>query len=128
MTKTIAEKKEQVDLYELQLERLDTSSFTQEQLEAYVANLSSFENKIKPIRDILDFYTSQYEAISKETMKNDSNVYFDNPEIIKTQGGMRKIVIAGSSIAIGVFAPMIVNLCIAAFNIADGKPLLKSKE
>ena len=65
--------------------------------------------------------------IAKETMKNDSNVYFDNPEIVVSEGGIRKIVIAAASIAIGLFGPMVVNLCLAAFNIADGKPLLKSK-
>ena len=125
LTKTIAEKKEQVDLYELQLERLDTSSFTPEQLEAYMASLSSFENKLKTIRDNLEFYTDQYEAIAKETMKNDSHVYFENPEIVRKEGGIKKVLIGGASICIGVFAPMIVNLALAAFNVADGKPLFK---
>ena len=123
LTKTIAEKKEQVDLYELQLERLDTSSFTPEQLETYMANLANFETKLKTIRDNLEFFTNQYEAIAKETMKNDSHVYFDSPNVVKKEGELSKLVIVGGSLAIGVFAPMFVNLAIAAFNTADGKPL-----
>ena len=61
-------------------------------------------------------------------MKNDSHVYFDNPEIVKAEGGMGRVVIAGASLVIGFFGPMIVNLAVAAFNIAEGKPLITLKK
>ena len=128
LTKKIAEQKDTVDLYELQLEKLDTSSFTQEQLDTYMENISNFDTKLQNIRNDLEFYTNQYEAIAKQTMKNDSCVYFDSPDVVSTRGEIKTVVIAGASIGIGVFGPMVVNLAFAAFSIADAKPLFTKKK
>lgn len=125
LTKKIGEQKETVSVYKLQLQNLDTSSFTQEQLEEYTTKLSAFNGKLQQIRNDLEFYTNQYEAISKQTMKNDSSVYFDSPDIVEIQGNIKIGIIAVSSLAIGFFAPMIINLAVAAFGVAEGKPVFK---
>lgn len=128
LTKVIAEQKEQVDLYKLQLEKLEMSGMTDEQIASYYANLALFENKMGKIRDDLEFYTKQYEAIAKEIMKENSNVYFDSSDIISVGGDMNIFVIIFASVFIGAVAPMLINLLIAGFNIADGKPLFKKRE
>lgn len=129
LTKKIAEEKESVDIYRLQLEKLDTSSFTQEELEEYTSKLLNFNTKLQNIKDDLEFYTNQYEAIAKNIMKNGSRVHFDSPNVVTTQGNLKTTFIVGTSIAVGIFAPMIINVFLAAFTIADGKPIsLKRKK
>lgn len=129
LTKKIAEENQLLEMYELQLKKLDPSSFSSpEERELYYSNLLHFNDKLSSIRENLEFFTNQYEAIAKATMKNELRVYFDSPEVVTTQGNIKAVVIAGSSLAIGLFAPMVVNLCFAAFKTADGKPILNFKK
>ena len=100
LTKTIADQKEQVDLYELQLEKLDKSSMTQEEIAAYNANLDNFEARLTLIRQTLGFYTSQYEAIAKGIMKENLHVYFDNADIITEKSGLKTSIIVIASTGI----------------------------
>ena len=125
LTKLIADQKEQVDLYQLQLEKLDTSSLTPEQLNTYNQNLINFEAKLTNIFNELKFYTKQYEAIAKKVMKDNLNVYFDTTDIVTIEGEMNKYLIVFASFGIAIFLPMFINLLISAFNCAEGKSLIK---
>lgn len=129
LTKKMAEEDQLVKLYQAQLDKLDPTKFpSPEERDAYMANLAQFDSKLSAIRENLEFYTNQYEAIAKQTMKNDSLVYFDNPNIVKAQGTMDFVVTFAASLAIGLVAPMLVNLAITVFKIADGKPIFKLKK
>lgn len=128
LTKKIAEQKEQVDLYQLQLDKLDTGSFTPEQLAEYQSNLSSFENKLEEIRSKLVFYVKQYESIAKKIMKENLNVFYDTEEVITPRGEIDILIILTASLAVGLFVPMLINLVLAGFNVAEGKPLFNFKK
>ena len=124
LTKQIAEDTERVNLYKLQLDKLNTSSLTPE----YNSNLEAFETKLTNIRTDLEFYTNQYEAIAKKIMIDNLNVYFDSEEIVTARGEFDFSIIFVGSVAIGILAPMLVNLILAGFNLAEGKSLLNIKK
>ncbi|MBO7614393.1 MAG: hypothetical protein J6T15_01645 [Bacilli bacterium] len=124
LTKQIAEDTERVNLYKLQLDKLNTSSLTPE----YNSNLEAFESKLTNIRADLEFYTNQYEAIAKKIMIDNLNVYFDSEEIVTARGEFDFSIIFVGSVAIGILAPMLVNLILAGFNLAEGKSLLNLKK
>lgn len=128
LTKIIEEQNEQLKMLQNELKNTDTSSLSPSELAAYNANLSNFEGKLSSIREKLGFYTAQYEAIAKKTMKENMSIYFDKADIISTSGGFSTLVILGGSIAVGVFAPMAVNLAWLCFKTADGKPIFKFKK
>jgi len=127
LTKTIADQKEQVDLYELQLEKLDKSSMTQEEIAAYNANLDNFETRLTLIREKLGFYTSQYEAIAKGIMRENLHVYFDNADIITEKSGLKTGIIVIASIGIALFLPMVINLVVFGFKQGEGNFFFSKK-
>lgn len=128
LTKAKAEKKEKMDLYQLQLNKLNSVGMSDEQIATYNANKTIFENKLNSIHDDLNFYTIQYEAIAKLIMKNNLNVYFDTAEIVTCNCAVSSVISIGLSFVIAVFAPMIVNLVLKGFSMADGKPIIRLKK
>lgn len=127
LTKKIAEQKEQVNLNQLQLEKLDTSSFSPDQLAEYNTNLNIFDTKLSSAINDLEFYTLQYESIAKTIMKDNMNVYFDDGEVVKLNGGLSPLVSIAASAVIAIVAPMILNLLFFSFSLAEGKSLLNFK-
>jgi len=130
LTKKIADEKEQVAKYQLQLDKLDIASLNDEERATYNNNLAIFEKKIALIRTDLEFYTSQCTEIAKSIMKKNMYVFYHTSDVVSKTGGMGTIVIAAGSIGIGLIAPMLVNIAIAGYRIAEGKSLLikKTKE
>ena len=133
LTKLIESQEEEVEKCGLQMEKItgkkrDGSSLSQEEIAAYNVGLTSFSQKLESIYDDLAFYTVQYEAIAKKVMKENLNVYFDSAEIAVSSGELSLFTILGGSFAIGVFAPMIINLVLAGFNLAEGKALVRLKK
>lgn len=124
LTKLIAEEQERIDIYTLQLQKAEASTLSQE----YIDSLNVFDSKVTDIRNDLEFYTNQYEAIAKQVMKNNSSVYFDCPDVVALQGNVQILVIGAASIGIALFAPILVNLAIAVFNAADGKHIIFKKK
>ncbi|MCR5309401.1 MAG: hypothetical protein K6E21_04750 [Bacilli bacterium] len=121
LTKEIAKQKEQLAIYNLQLDKLNTSTMTNEELQNYNRSLEEFENKLNLVYDKLDFYTKQFEAVSKKIMNDNMAVFYESSDIVDLQGGMKFTTIAMLSAAIGFFAPMVVNIVIACFKEAEGK-------
>ena len=128
LTKLIASQKEQLNLCKLQMDKLDSSSLTSDELAAYNAGLAAFEQKLGSIHEELVFYTNQYEAIAKKAMKDNLHVYFDSAEVVVSSGDLSLLTILGGSFAIGIFAPMVINLVLAGFNLAEGKALIHIKK
>ena len=128
LTKLIAEQKEQVDLYKLQIDKLDFSGMTDEQIAAYNSNLALFEEKMMKVRSELELFTKQYESIAKKIMKENLHVYFDTSDIVSVGGGINIVVLIFGSVIIAAVGPMFINLILAGFNIAEGKPLFRRKE
>ena len=128
LTKAKAEKKEKMDLYQLQLNKLNSVGMSDEQIAAYNTNKTIFENKLNSIHDDLSFYTNQYEAIAKLIMKNNINVYFDTTEIVTCKSAVSSVISIGLSFVVAAFAPMVVNLVLKGFSMADGKPIIRLKK
>lgn len=128
LTKKIADQKEQVAKYELQLSKLDLSILTPEQIEAYNNALTKFEGKLATIRENLGFYTMQYEAIAKKIITDNMSVYFESPDVVSLSGGLSNLKMVVFSGCISVFVPMIVNLALAFFKVAEGKNFLRRKQ
>ena len=124
----ISQQKDSLAIYQTQLEKLDLSTMTQEEKDAYNTNLTAFESKLTQIRNSLEIYTKQYEAIAKKAMIDNMKVYFENADLVTLTGSVGLTAILGGSLAIALVCPMIVNLAIAGFNVAEGKPILKLKK
>ena len=124
LTTLITEQTEKQDVYKLQLANLDSTK----QAATYSGNLANFETKLENIRNDLDFYSKQYESIAKKAMKDNMKVYFENADIVTLRGDLKLSVTLGGSLAIALIGPMIVNLAITGFNLAEGKPILKLKK
>ena len=127
LTEKIANQKEQVSLYNLQLEKLDPSFIASPEYAAYSANLSAFENKLNSFNEKLNFYTVQFEAIAKKTAKNNSRIYFDDLNVVSIRAGMGNFAILVYSLLIATFLPMAINGGVAAFKAIESKPLFKIK-
>lgn len=128
LTKIINQQKEQVERLNIQISKLDLSSLSAAEIAAYNNNLTVFEAKMDNIRQDLEFYTKQYEAIAKKVMNENMYIFYDCSTIVDVQGGMKSVVIVGASLAIGVFAPMLIDLAIACFSLGEGKPIFKAKK
>ena len=133
LTKLIASQVEEKEKCWLQMEKItgkkmDGTPLDAADVETYNAGLDSFYQKLQNIYNELAFYTVQYEAVAKKVMKENLNVYFDSAEVVVTSGELSLLTILGGSFAIGIFAPMIVNLVLAGFNLAEGKALIRIKK
>lgn len=127
LTKMIAEDREQVEKANLSLSKLDVSSMTQEEYEEYSAKLEAFKAEIGGLFDALVVYTNQYAAVSREIMLENVNVYFDNSQVVAREGGIGTKAILAVSLAVGIFGPMIFNLLVSAFRVAEGRSLIRRR-
>ena len=127
LTEKIASQKEQVRIYELQLQKTNTSSMTSEELAAYNSKLADFEYYLRILHDKLNLYSNQFGAIAKKTMKEKSHVYFYNSEIITVNVGMRNSAMLVYSLLIAAFLPMAINGSIEIFKRLESKPLFSKK-
>lgn len=128
LTEKIANQKEQVRIYSLQLQNLDTSSMTPEELATYNSKLASFEYNLRILNDKLKLYSNQFGAIAKKTMKEKSHVYFYDSKIVTVNVGMRNSAILVYSLLIALFLPMAINGSVQIFKRIESKPLFKKRE